>query len=221
MLTILPNQQALLLVTYFNGKPVDCADENDNSGMDARFCFPEIMAEMDYDIHATSQKFLSMGSSEFAPPSISNASVTSILYKEEEEDAFDATTASSTSSNGIPQYLHEQPFVLTELSRQQFGQCVFLGLLNWIGIIWVQNALIPGGMFELPTAVDTGKSRRRKESGRGLITAASFLILGLLKILRFYAALFFVLPLCRLVIVLIRNNCVARRNGRRQQFIGD
>ena len=134
--------ESLKIVTYFNGRPLDCDNGSDNSNcMDARFCFPELMAEMDHDMNSTSQKLFSLGSSEFAPSSL-DTNISSILYKEDEDTPM--PTASS-ASDGIPLYLFERPFVLTELSRQQFGQCAILGLLNFFGVIWIQKALSPGG----------------------------------------------------------------------------
>lgn len=211
--------EAMKIVTYFNGKPVDC--DNGSSNMDARFCFPELMAEMNHDINATTQRLFSLGSSEFAGSS-SDMNISSILYKEEEDTNY---SIASSSSNGTPLFLYERPFVLTELSRQQFGQCVFLGLLNFVGVIWIQNALSPGGLLQLPVAAAaaaaaSGSSRRSKRQGNDkLLAAVSFLILGLFKILRFYAGLFFAIPLCRLVIILLRNYGVQKRNERRQQFV--
>mmetsp|Transcript_7754 Transcript_7754/g.11753 ORF Transcript_7754/g.11753 Transcript_7754/m.11753 type:complete len:580 (+) Transcript_7754:72-1811(+) len=210
--------EAMKIVTYFNGKPVD-SDSGSGNCMEARFCFPELMAEMNHDINATAQKLFSLGSSEFAG---SSSDMSSILYKEDEDTSYSIT---SSSSDGTPLYLYEPFFVLTELSRQQFGQCVFLGLLNFVGVVWIQNALSPGGLLQLPVAAAaatavSGSSRQRKRQGSDtLIVAASFLILGLFKILRFYAGLFFAIPLSRLVIILLRNYGVQRRNERRQQFI--
>jgi len=204
-------RETLGIVSYFNGKPVDVGSETSGdqfSGMDARFCFPEIVAEMDC------QKLVTLGSSEFAPPMSFNndrANLASILYKEEEYNF----GSSANASNEIPEYLYERPFFLTELSRQQFGQCVLLGLLNFVGVIWVHSAMMPGGLLEIPVAATA-----RTRSGSGpLIIFASLLVLKLLNILRFYAGLFFMLPLCRLAIVMIRNYGVEKRNKRRSNFV--
>ena len=208
--------EAMKIVTYFNGKPVDC---DSGSIMEARFCFPELMAEMNHDISAASQKVFSLGSSEFAP---SGKSMSSILYKEDGDTSYSVT---SSSPDGIPLYLYERPFVLTQLSRQQFGQCVLLGLLNFFGVIWIQNAISPGGLLQLPvitagaSSATSSSKRRRRKGNDTLIAATSFMILGLFKILRFYAGLFFALPLFRLVIISLRNYFVQRRNERRQKFI--
>jgi len=112
--------------------------------------------------------------------------------------------------------MYEQPFVLTELSRQQFGQCALLGLVNFVGIILVRNAMEPGGLLQLPLSAAAARSR---SGSAPLMNFAALLLLKLLNVLRFYAGLFFCLPLCRLVIVLIRNNGVEKRNKRRSSFV--
>lgn len=198
-------RETLRIVTYFNGQPISGISES-SGGIDARFCFPELVAEMDYS------KLLAIGSSEYAPPTqhaVGNrANISSILYKEDREFDF-----GSSESNGTPEYLYEQPLMLTQLSRTQFGQCVLLGILNSVGIIWVQNALSPGGMFALPT------SAKSVSGGTSLITLASILLLKLLNILRFYSKLFLLLPFSRMIIVVLRNLFVDKRNKRRLGFV--
>lgn len=186
-------REALRIVTYFNGKPADCKSETarDSKGMAARFYFPELVAEMDC------QKLVTLGSSVFAPPTGDNMST--ILYVEDGGRNFGA---SGNASTDIPDYLYEQPLFLTELSREQFGQCTLLGLLNLVGVFWIKNAMLPGALLELPT---TG--------------FASMLIFKLFSILQFYACMFFLLPLGRLVIVLIRNHLADKRNKRRLSFV--
>ena len=201
-------RETLRLVTYFNGQPVSGIDSESSGGIDARFCFPELVSEMNYS------KLLAIGSSEFAPPSqhsIENrANISSILYKEDQEYDFGS---SDNASNGTPEYLYEQPLMLTQLSRTQFGQCVLLGILNFVGIIWVQNALSPGGMFPLPI------SDKSISGGRSLIAFSSVLLLKLLNILRFYSKLFLLLPFSRMIIVVVRNLFVDKRNKRRKGFV--
>ena len=211
-------RETLRMVAYFNGRPsphrtgaggdggVDEADRR--SGVNARFCFPELVAEFDC------QALLSLGSSKYSPPALFNnvdaGNFSSILYKEEEEFNFGS---SIDTSNDTPGYLHEKPFVLTELTRHQFGQCAMLGLLNFVGIVWAQSATMPGGLLELPATTS-----RSPTGGGSLIAIASFLLSKLLKVLRFYAGFFVALPLCRLVIVLIRNYTCRKRNERRRKF---
>eukprot|EP00804_Cyclotella_cryptica_P020167 CCRYP_010886-RA/>CCRYP_010886-RA protein AED:0.03 eAED:0.03 QI:0/-1/0/1/-1/1/1/0/643 len=216
-------RETMKIIVYFNGKPAILPNSSSNAlgGIDARFFFPEIMAEMESGIYDVAQQVMSLNSSKFAPPSNTNQSrkqsIASILYKRNNQDDDDVTNVSLGS---IPQYLHEKPKVLTLLSQNQFGQCLLLGLLNYVGIVSVQSALMPGGLFDLSSSASSGNSRYRKRStGDFWISFGSVVLLKLLKILRFYANLFFLLPLCRLVIVLIMNYFIDRRNRRRLRFV--
>ncbi|KAL7465785.1 hypothetical protein ACHAXS_006103 [Conticribra weissflogii] len=207
--------EALKIITYFNGKPVETNDDSQSSGLNARFCFPELMAEIEFDLNSASRQFHTFSTSDYAPPSSSNAnsSFTSILYNEAGQDE------TVHSSGDVPRYLYERPFVLTQLTRRQFGQCIVLGLLNFIGIVWVQNAIMPGGLFYLPLDASSSiSSRHWKRSSNSGWVIFSYTFMGLLKLLRFYAVLFFVLPFSRLLVVLIRNVVVTRRNERRSNF---
>lgn len=203
-------REALRIVTYFNGKPVDHIDNEERSTIiDAKFCFPEVVAELD------SRMLLNLESSAFAPPSMLNndnsTNISSILYKEDAEYYNFGSSVNATDDSPI--YLYEQPFVLTELTRQQFGQCVVLGLLNFTGIIWAVNAMKPGGLLSISMA-DTSVA-----SNSQLVTIASMFAMKLLHVLRFYALFFLVLPLCRLMIVVARNYYVQRRNKIRLNFV--
>ncbi|KAL7549970.1 hypothetical protein ACHAWF_013228 [Thalassiosira exigua] len=203
------SREALRIATHFNGKPAGGgaggADES-VSAADARFCFPELVAEAD-----CRRLLEDLGSSAFAPPTsdgVDGTAVASILYKDDDEERYrDFGSSVVDDGDGIPGYLYERPRVLTELPRRQFGQCVLLGLLNLAGIVWVRNAVAPGGILELSGP----------RSGP-LAVFASTMARKLLDALRFYAGLFFVLPLVRLGIVLARNWRAEGRNGRRRDL---
>ncbi|KAL7509726.1 hypothetical protein ACHAXN_006692 [Cyclotella atomus] len=218
-------RETMKIITYFNGKPADNASSEATGGIDACFHFPEIMAEMETGIYDVSQKIMSLGSSDFAAPlnNETKRSITSLLYKHDEED--DA----NTSSGDIPHYLYEKPKFLTHLSRQQFVQCLFLGTLNFIGIISVQSSFMPGGVFDLSIAAAmaadanvsgaTGSRRRKRYNSDMWIAFGSAIFLKLLKVLRFYANIFFLFPLIRLVILMINNYLIDRRNQRRLSYV--
>jgi hypothetical protein len=148
------------------------------------------------------------------------------LYKRSHND--DVEDDATISASSVPQYLYENPKFFTQLSQQQFGQCCFLGLLNYIGILSVQAALDPGGLFDLTLIAGlddaagsnaTTSSRRRRRQNNTLLVFACAFVLKLLKVLRFYANLFVVLPLLRLGMVLITNYCIERRNQRRLSYV--
>ncbi len=204
-------REALKIVTYLNGKPAyrNLGNEVQSSGIDAEFCFPELVAEFDNQVP------LKFSCCYLAPPStIENENalrIFSILYKEDEE--YNVVDSSINITADTPTYLYEQPFVLTELTREQFGQCVLLGLLNFCGVIWALNSMKPGGLLSIPMA---GPSF----SGSSQLSAISLIaVLKLLQVLRFYAAFFFALPLCRLVVVSVRNCNVQRRNKLRSDLL--
>lgn len=194
-------RETLKMVNYFNGKPFyQSGGDQCSNNMDARFSFPELVAEFEC------QTLLSLSSSKFVGSLDDTGKFVSILYKEEIE--LDIGSPIDTFSV-TPAWLYEKPFVLTELTQQQFGLCVLLGLLNLVGILWVQNATMPGGLFEFSTTGGDGT----------LVSIASLLVSKLLNILRFYAGFFLALPLFRLAIVLIRNYNCKVRNERRRSFV--
>ena len=219
-------RETMKIITYFNGKPADNALSDSIGGIDAHFHFPEIMAEIETEIFAMSQNIMSLSSSTFAPPSNSiQPSITKLLYRSEEDELmYDA-------SGSMPQYLYEKPKFLTHLSKKQFSQCLFLGALNFIGVISVRSALLPGGLFDLSIAAalavdadDAGdaSSRRRRRHNRDMwISLGSVVALKVLNVLRFYANIFFLLPIVRLVILMVLNYCIDRRNQRRMSFAAE
>lgn len=217
-------RETMKLITYFNGKPANRVSSELSGGIDAYFFFPEIMAETETDIYALSQRIMSLGSSEFAPPpnTTSESNIIGLLYKNDEDNETDFEVPEGT----VPKYFYERRKFLTHLSRKQFNQCLFLGFLNFIGIISVQGALMPGGIFELSIstamAIDADMSgattsRRRKQFNFWIWLAPT--ILKLLKVLRFYSIIFFLLPLVRLVILMIQNYFIDKRNQRRLHFV--
>jgi len=219
-------RETMKLITYFNGKPASSSSDP-SGGIDAYFFFPEIMAETETNISDLSQKIMSLCSSDFAPPpnTASKSSIISLLYKNDDDNDSDFEEPDfELPESTVPKYLYERPKFLTHLSRRQFNQCLFLGLLNFIGIISVQAALMPGGTFDLSAmATDADlsgatTSRRRKQQFNLWIWLAPT-ILKLLKVLRFHSIIFFLLPFTRLLILAIQNYCIDRRNQRRSHFV--
>jgi hypothetical protein len=96
-------------------------DVDQHSGMNAIFCFPALTAEFDC------QALLSLGCSKHSLlvsfHNVNAGNFSSILYKEEEEFIFGSLI---NTTNDTPGSLHEKPFVSTELTQHQFGQCALL-----------------------------------------------------------------------------------------------
>ncbi|GKY92885.1 hypothetical protein MPSEU_000257600 [Mayamaea pseudoterrestris] len=122
----------------------------------------------------------------------------SILYRQD-------SLRRTKSTLELPCYLSESLFRLTHLPFNLFSQCVALGALNLVGVMMLGPSFDPGGMLEL-----------KEENFLG-----GFLKGYLLPILRFYAVLFFALPLTRLCLILVLNAQRRRRNERRRQLVAD
>lgn len=107
--------------------------------------------------------------------------------------------ASIAGPTGLPKWLSEERRRFTVLSFQQFSHCLILGLLNLLGVIWFGQTIAKGGVLEIPEKHPLEWFLKRL----------------LLPTLRFYAALFFTLPFCRLGLVSLSNIGIQRRNQRR------
>jgi hypothetical protein len=96
----------------------------------------------------------------------------------------------------LPSYLKESKYRLTKHSQQQFIHCVVVGALNLVGVFWLGQSISTGGYLEVYDRAPY----------------ALFLKDVLLPALRFYALLFFALPMSRLVVVLVLNFRRHKRN---------
>jgi hypothetical protein len=104
------------------------------------------------------------------------------------------------TSTALPSYLNENLYRLTHLPANLFLRCVFLGTLNLVGVVLLGKSLGRGGMLEVDDKT----------------LFVPFLLYGLMPVLRFYAVLFFVLPIGRLFVILVLNARRRTRNARRK-----
>ena len=173
-------EQGMLVVAHFHGIPCDGQDAKE-SITEQSFVFPELMAESS---HITSRGF---------------------HWTEEEDDLswqalfYLKANTQLCSTSTIPKYLKESRFKLTRLSGTQLGQCLLLGTLNLIGVLWFQQSVATGGVLQVAPGTFIGR----------------FLLRMLLPLLKFYALLFFALPLGRLGLVAVFNTQRNSRNRRR------
>lgn len=176
----------LLIVAHFNGVPV-ANDESSSLGpTKARFTFPELLAE---------SSFTTINFEE--SPDTDDGTWESLLYTKE------TTISSHWGRENTMNFLHERRYVLTRLESKQFLHCVGLGVLNFIGVLFLQQSLEPGGVL------DVGSS--------GFFAVATKQVL--VPVLRFYAILFFALPGARLLFILVLNALRGRRNRRRSDLV--
>mmetsp|Transcript_6162 Transcript_6162/g.12862 ORF Transcript_6162/g.12862 Transcript_6162/m.12862 type:complete len:592 (-) Transcript_6162:12-1787(-) len=190
--------EGLRVVSHFNGVPAasesDYNGVGDNTGGKARFVFPELIAEA-----ASGMTW----SRDFYTCDHTASSWDNILYSnpsslEGPGQRLDGGNGSQQCLDDYPKQLFERPHVLTKLQRKQFGQCVVLGALNYIGVYWLRQSIRPGGLLEI--------------SNQALLFTTAD---GVLSVLHFYAKLFFALPLGRLALIVLCNYFISERNRRR------
>jgi len=187
-------QEGLRMVSHFNGVPaIGGKDKNLSSEKDARFAFPELMAESSVVTNYGDGICNATGIEDDC-----DTSWTSFLFA---TDAMPQRLApSSNLSNQLPKILNESSYKLTKLHPKQFVHCCLLGFLNLIGVIWLGQSISPGGVLEVDATSLLGMLFQR----------------SLLPVLRFYAVLFFTIPAVRLLLLLILNQRLRHRNILRQ-----
>ena len=187
--TQLETMEALSVVVHFNGKPCD-----GNSAVphaNSRFVFPEIMAEAEEFSLADLPIFEE-----------DNNFLSSFLFMKKKTQGFALGESLNHHESALvlPSYLIEGYYVVTKLSRSQFMQCFFMNGLNYIGILMFRGAIREDGVLSITNATT--------------FSTVDFF----LKFLEVYAILFFMLLLCRTVVLFVLNLFVDRRNERRKRI---
>jgi len=179
----------LLVVAHFNGVPAS-QDELPDNPAQARFVFPELMAES-----------ILSGSHYDDPNTIQKATLPipsrwdGLFYQ---SDTAPPTTPRST----VPPFLYEEKMAFTSLTAHDFYRCLLVATLNALGVMWFAQSLQLGGILEqfLAPSVVHG------------------LQWTLIPVLTFYAKLFFAIPTIRLIYIIIWNELCRMRNIRRSNF---
>lgn len=123
-------EQGLTIVAHFNGIPV----RSGKNLSEARFAFPELMAESAVSSRLERTVYPDNGSWE--------------------DFLFTRDGASPQRSMEIPEYLNEERYRFTNLSGSQLSHCTTLGFLNLLGVIWLGQSVSSGGI--LPVTHGTG-----------------------------------------------------------------
>jgi len=185
-------QQGLLQVAFLNGVPKEI-DEVISDKSQVVFVFPELVAEsttiLRYEPPFQDGTDGSFLATLFAHPNIQGSGR--------------RMTSQRDVATNLPAYLKEPYYYFTKLTSAQFMYCLGLGLLNALGVYWLAQSLQPAGA--LGPLVPQG-------------TLRTILVSGLLPILTFYAKLFFVLPIGRLIMVAYLNHTRQRRNEKRERL---
>lgn len=121
-------QQALLIVTHFNGIPQ--SNTPTTRMIDAAFTFPELLAESS------------------VPPLHQRSPVSDEDTWQDFLCAPDENASYSTARD-VPEYLKEERYKFTKLTAQQLTYCASLGVLNFVGVWWLAQSVQLGGVLEL------------------------------------------------------------------------
>lgn len=106
------------------------------------------------------------------------------------------------ASSVIPEYLVEERHMLTKMTKIDFYKCVLLNVVNYVGLLFLWASIQKGGVLE----IQDHNSYVYK------------IIRSTLLLLSFYAKLFFIIPLCRMMLLLVLNHFINIRNERRKGF---
>ena len=188
--------EGLSVVAYFNGVPcsssTDGQEQKDESK--ALFQFPELLSESYLDVRYD-DPLMWERSIDGTNQSLKDFFYTSV------NPSIDFSARLQVSSNTtIPKYLYEQRKVFSTLSRNQFSCCLLAATLNFFGVIWFNHSL-EGGVL-------------KQNLGR----FGSILKVGFVPVLWFYARLFVIIPISRLVYFGACNELCIRRNQKRKQL---
>ncbi|CAB9502634.1 expressed unknown protein [Seminavis robusta] len=178
----------LQIVTHFNGVPAKTTTEMKPHM--AQFSFPELMGESQY-----AARYENLADDEDAD----DESWGSLLCVGATGLGRPSRRTGATASP-VPTHLTERRYKFTKLQTNQFVYCVSLGALNLVGVIWLKQSLEPKGMLFIPDGT----------------LMATIIKHGLMKVLYFYAILFFVLPAARLALIALLNARIRKRNSRRK-----
>ena len=189
-------KEGLLMVSHFNGVPASDAASTDTAAHKARFLFPELLAESQYATRYDE-------SLQNEDDDEATRTWGAFLCARNQPNTLTRTPMRTGDSATVPTYLREKLFKFTELASDQFTYCVFLGILNLVGVIWLRSSLNPpNGILQI-------------QDGTWLATIIKH---GLMKVLYFYAILFFALPAGRLLLIVSFNSRRTKRNRQRKEL---
>jgi hypothetical protein len=183
-------EQGIELVAFLNGIPRRASE----SLSEAVFIFPELMSESSA---VPAHECASLEDSY-------DGSFLSMLYNIPQ---MENSRGPRRQSGDLPLFWKEPYYHFTKLSSSQFMYCVFLGMLNAIGVFWLAQSL---------QINDNGPDGALGPLVKGNLRA--IIVGGLVPVLSFYAKLFFVLPAVRLLFVWYLNTLRRQRNMRRESL---
>jgi hypothetical protein len=203
--------ECLDIVTHFNGIPFmrDSQDLEDIPNM--QFIFPELMLSESENLMDDNDTTLNWCSDDLSSKPKEGSQI-SFLYSSQESIFLTeghtlggsglSNQHSQDGNSAIPKYLYEKHHVLTKLTKSHFQKCIFLNIMNYIGLVMLWKSIHDGGVLEI--------------QDRNSIKYT--FVKSMLLMLDFYAKLFFCLPIFRMIIILVLNRNIDIRNARREAF---
>ena len=190
--------EGLSVVAYFNGVPcssssADGLEQKDDSK--ALFEFPELLSESYLDVRYDDPLMWDRHIES------TNQSLKDFFYTSVNPSVDFSARLQVSSNTAIPKYLYEQRKIFSSLSRNQFLCCLLVATLNFFGVIWFSHSLDSGGALK-----------------QNLGKFGCVLKVGFIPVLWFYARLFVIIPISRLVYVGACNELCRRRNQKRKQL---
>jgi len=187
--------ECLKIITHFNGVPYMAAQQSSSDGNSAshdayHFVFPELILSESDGLNKENDQSPLEAEDNNAPNSFFYTNNTGYTL-----------STQMVARSQMKNYLHENRYVLTKLTKSDFYRCILMNTFNFIGLLMIWNS-IQDGVLEI----------RDKHSLQFNI------IKYLLLLLMFYAKLFFILPLGRMLILLVLNHNIKTRNERRMSF---
>jgi hypothetical protein len=188
--------EGLSVVAYFNGVPcsssTDGQEQKDESK--ALFQFPELLSESYLDVRYDDPLMWERSVDG------TNQSLKDFFYNSVNPSVDFSARLQVSSNTTIPKYLYEQRKIFSTLSRNHFLCCLLVATLNFFGVIWFNHSLESGIL--------------KQNLGR----FGSVLKVGFIPVLWFYARLFVIIPISRLVYLGACNELCKRRNQKRKQL---
>ena len=180
---------SLEIVSHFRGKPVFESEANENVKHNSPlFCFRELsesVTEIDFML-SCSQNSINADSDYISGNSLPHLC---------------RSTSSSNlqrKTGTLPSYLVEQNYRFTNLTQYQFCSCVFISIMNYIGVAWAKS-LVRDEMVV-------------REISFPLIMSALNVVFSCLHL---YSLFFLIVPVLRFIFYFVLNIRINKNNKRR------
>ena len=185
--------QGLVIVSHFHGVPLlPPSVQQPSNIMQSRFRFPELVSE----------SAIALQHDENSSDTASPMDFASFLCSHPQAIQSPGNRTNELTDD-FPAFYYEPERSFTMLTLPQFMSCVTLGVLNFVGVLWFRQATGDGGVMNEVVEFQALTKMLRH---------------SLVPVLWFYARLFWLLALSRLVYLLLCNRRIRQGNRNRQAW---